>query len=321
MTKRERVIAAIEQREADGIPSCFSLHFLDDKKRGDACVKAHLDFFRDTDTDICKIMNENLVPVFGAIHTPDDYERLIPVMTEKEPFVREQIELTKRILDGCEENVFTMGTLHGICASGIHPIEQAGVNYYAARQMQVDFLRWNEKKMMSAMERVTDVLCALAKEYVKAGVDSIYYAALGGENSFFTDEEFARWIKPFDLQIMKAIKDAGGYCFLHICKDGLNMERYRDYASYADVINWGVYEAPFGLKEGRDLFAGKTIMGGLANHQGPLVNGSDEEIKAEVCRVVESFGRKGLILGADCTMFTDQDLSRVRAAARAARCC
>ncbi|MCI8660442.1 MAG: uroporphyrinogen III decarboxylase [Lachnospiraceae bacterium] len=321
MTKRERVIAAIEQREVDGIPSCFSLHFPNDKKKGEACVKAHLDFFQDTDTDICKIMNENLVPVFGTIHTPDDYDRLIPVMTKEAPFVREQIELTKRILAGCKEEVFTMGTLHGICASGIHPIEQAGVNYYAARQMQVDFFRWNERKMRSAMERITDVLCALAEEYVKAGVDSIYYAALGGENGFFTDEEFAKWMKPFDLRIMKAIKDGGGYCFLHICKDGLNMERYRDYAPYADVVNWGVYEAPFELDRGRDLFSGKTIMGGLANHQGPLVNGRDEEIQAEVHKIVERFGRKGLILGADCTLSTDQDLSRVRAAAKAARCC
>ncbi len=159
MTKKERVIAAIEQREIDGVPSSFSLHFPADKKQGEACVKAHLDFFRDTDADICKIMNENLVPVFGTIHTPDDYDRLIPVMTMEDEFMKKQMELTRQILAGCDKDVFTMGTLHGICASGIHPIEQAGINYYAARQMQVDFLRWDEKKMLSAMQRITDVLC------------------------------------------------------------------------------------------------------------------------------------------------------------------
>ena len=124
MTKKERVIAAIEQREIDGVPSSFSLHFPADKKQGEACVKAHLDFFRDTDADICKIMNENLVPVFGTIHTPDDYDRLIPVMTMEDEFMKKQMELTRQILAGCDKDVFTMGTLHGICASGIHPIEQ-----------------------------------------------------------------------------------------------------------------------------------------------------------------------------------------------------
>lgn len=44
MTKRERVIAAIQQKDIDGIPSGFSLHFPEDKKRGEASVKAHLDF-------------------------------------------------------------------------------------------------------------------------------------------------------------------------------------------------------------------------------------------------------------------------------------
>ena len=35
MTKKERVIAAIEQREIDGVPSSFSLHFPADKKQGE----------------------------------------------------------------------------------------------------------------------------------------------------------------------------------------------------------------------------------------------------------------------------------------------
>jgi len=74
-------------------------------------------------------------------------------------------------------------------------------------------------------------MCALVEGYKETGIDSIYYASLGAERSIFTDEEFDKWIKPFDLQIMKAIKDAGLYCFLHICKDDLNMDRYKkDYA-------------------------------------------------------------------------------------------
>ncbi len=33
MTKKERVIAAIEQREIDGVPSSFSLHFRQTRSR------------------------------------------------------------------------------------------------------------------------------------------------------------------------------------------------------------------------------------------------------------------------------------------------
>lgn len=102
--------------EIDGVPSSFSLHFPADKKQGEACVKAHLDFFRDTDADICKIMNENLVPVFGTIHTPDDYDRLIPVMTMEDEFMKKQMELTRQILAGCDKVylpwVLSMASVH-----------------------------------------------------------------------------------------------------------------------------------------------------------------------------------------------------------------
>ena len=52
MTKYERVVAAIEGREVDMIPCSFSLHFPHDSAFGEASVKAHLDFFKKTDTDI-----------------------------------------------------------------------------------------------------------------------------------------------------------------------------------------------------------------------------------------------------------------------------
>ena len=187
--------------------------------------------------------------------------------------------------------------------------------------MQVDFLRWDEKKMLDSMERIADGMCILAERYIKdAGVDSVYYAGLGAETRWYTDEEFAKWIKPFDLKIMKAIKDAGGYCFLHMCKSGLNMKRYdEDYAALADVVNWGVYEAPMTLADGKKQFPGKTILGGLENRSGVLVDGDEYDVRREVIKVVENFGREGFILGADCTLATEQDLKLVRAAVEQAR--
>ena len=159
----------------------------------------------------------------------------------------------------------------------------------------------------------------LARGYIEAGLDGVYYAALGGENRYFTDEEFAEWIEPLDKQIMTAVREAGGACVLHICKDGLNMQRYRSYADFCDVVNWGVYEAPMSLEEGRRLFPGKAVMGGLPNRHGVLVDGDAEAVRAAVQDVIRTWGRRGLILGADCTLATEQDLSLVRAAVQAAR--
>ena len=44
MNKRERVIAALENRETDFVPVGFWYHFPEDKQKGQDCIDAHIDF-------------------------------------------------------------------------------------------------------------------------------------------------------------------------------------------------------------------------------------------------------------------------------------
>ncbi len=321
MNKKERVIAAIRHEAVDYVPCGFSLHFPHDKAFGEAGVKAHLDFFKETDTDIIKIMNENLVPCMGQIKNASDYDRLVRGFSMKSDFMQAQVDFTKAILDKADSSAFSIGTLHGVTASSIHPLEKMGMSYDDTRVFLVELLRENPAAMQSAMQRITDVMSELARTYVELGVDGVYYAALGAEKRYFTDEEFEKWIAPMDKQIMTAVKEAGGYVFLHMCKDKLNMERYASYADLCDVANWGVYAAPYSLEEGRKLFKGKTIMGGLPDRHGVLVDGTDKEIEDAVKEVITSFGKTGLILGADCTLATEQDMHKLHTAIAACRSC
>lgn len=319
MNKKERVLAAIRQKPVDYVPCGFSLHFPQSQSYDEEGVRAHLRFFEESDTDIIKIMNENLFPCFGAMTDADSYSALCKGFSIGSAFMQDQIAFTREILDRAEGDAFSVGTLHGITASAIHPLEKMGISYQEARERQVAYLRDNPHKMLSAMARITDTLSELAVKYVGAGLDGVYYAALGGEYRYFTDEEFHAWIEPFDKQVLSAIREAGGYVFLHICKDRLNMERYASYAEYADVVNWGVHAAPFSLEDGRRLFKGKTVMGGLPDRHGVLVDGSEEEIAAAVEGIIGSYGRTGLIVGADCTLATEQDMAKLSAAVRACR--
>lgn len=315
MTKRERVMAAIRREAVDVVPTCFSLHF--NEKTGSEAVKAHLDFFKETDTDIIKMMNENLVPDVGEIRKPEDWNK-IPTYSMKDAFMQSQMDMVKRILEKADPDAFSIGTLHGICASAIHPIE-ARYGYENVRELFCTHMRENKAPVLDAFKRITDGMCQLAMAYKELGLDGIYYAALGGEKHYFTDEEFAQAIEPFDKQILKVSKDEGNVNILHMCKNNLNMDRYASYADLADVVNWGVYETDFTLEEGRKLFPGKTIMGGLANRSGVMVEGTIEELKAEAKRVVQEFGKEGFILGADCTLPTEIAYDRIRAITEAMR--
>ena len=98
MKKRERVFAAMKHEPVDRIPCYFTTHFIQ------------------------KIMNENLVPNMGSIKTPEDW-KCIRTITLKDKFMEDEIELVKRVLDRCDRDAFNIGTLHGIVASTIHPIE------------------------------------------------------------------------------------------------------------------------------------------------------------------------------------------------------
>ncbi|HBN96656.1 MAG TPA: uroporphyrinogen III decarboxylase [Firmicutes bacterium] len=315
MNRKERVIAAIQKKPVDRVPASFSLHFPADIQKGQAAVDAHISFLNETGCDILKIMNENLVPPIGEMNGPEDWDQ-VPAHTKSSPFIQEQLELTKRTLEAAKENVFSLATIHGICASTIHPIEPR-YGYVPVREMLCEHLRANPAPVLAAMARIADVLCELVRESAALGVDGIYYAALGAEHHFFTDEEFATWIEPYDLRILKAAKEAGLYNFLHICKENLNVQRYANYGELVDVVNWGVYETDFSLDEGRKLFPNATIMGGLANRSGVLVDGSHEEIRDAVRKIIKDFGTTGFILGADCTLPTEIPYDRIKAAVEA----
>lgn len=317
MNKRERVLAAIRKEPVDHVPTGFSLHFPEECKTGEKAVEAHLQFFRETDTDIIKMMNEHLVPDVGDILRPKDWDK-IPSYSLNDGFMQAQLDMVKRILDQADGDAFSLGTLHGICASAIHPIE-ARYGYERVREMFCAHLREDKKPVLEAWKRITDGMCQLACAYHDIGVDGIYYAALGAEKRYFTDDEFAESIALFDQEILTVSKEAGMVNFLHMCKDGLAMNRYASYADLADVVNWGVYETDFSLEEGRKLFPGKTIMGGLQNRKGVMVDGTLEELKEAAKEVIRSFGKEGFILGADCTLPTEIPYERIRAVVDAAR--
>lgn len=324
MTNKERVIAALRGEEPDGIPSLFSIHFLDPETKarllGEDSINAHLKFFQESDGDFAKIMYEYRAPGTEIIRTPEEYNRLVG---RDLSYMDKQLAFCKALAEKTDPDLFLTGTLYGVWSSCYIPFIEMGKKYSTeeGQMLMATFLRWNEKPMLEAMQRITDGLCKLAADYIKeAKLDCVYYAATQGSRRWLTDEESLKWVKPFDLQVMKAIKDAGGYCILHICQSDVGMDRFdEDYAALADGINWGVYDVPMSLEDGKAHFKGKTVIGGLANRKGSLVDGPEEAVRSEVRSIVEKVGRKGFILGADCTLASEQDLDLMRAAIYEAR--
>lgn len=318
MTKTQLVENTFNGVLGDIIPSAFSLHFPENMKYGDAAVKAHLDFFKATDTDIIKIMNENAFPSCPGIYAPEDFKRFY-VQHKGSKFIQDEVDLVKAVLDKADPEAYPICTIQGAVASLGHAMRPQYQALSDLRALQCKFYREKPEYIKDALKKVTESLITLVEEVTKAGCKGIFYAVLGGESNGWTDEEFEDIQAPFDKAVMKAAQECGSKVILHLCKKDLVINRFDSYAPYCEAVNWGVYENNISLEEGMTHFPGKVILGGLEHRSGLIVDGSIDEIQNEVHRLRKEMSGKPFILGADCTLATDQDRNKIKAAVEAAR--
>ena len=315
MNSRERVLNAVAGKPVDRTPVGFWFHFPPECHNGKAAVDAHVRFWKESNTDILKIMTENLVPNDISIRRPSDWKQLKP-FHRNSPFIVRQIDIVKRVLEQTGGEPAVLTTVHGIVASMWHAYT-GPADYEERRGELAACLREDRDAFLYGMDVVCEAVCLLTEEMLGCGIDGIYYAALGGEASLFTEEEFSRFIAPRDLQILETAKNRTGFNVLHLCKDHLNLKRYTSYP--CDVVNWGIYEDNPSLEEGKRLFPGKVILGGLDDRAGVLVDGPDSAIEEKVFSLLHEMKGTPFILGADCTLPTELPISHIRTAVEACR--
>ena len=147
----------------------------------------------------------------------------------------------------------------------------------------------------------------------EAGVDGIYLSVQNLQDSRLSRIEYDHVIRPGELHVLNRAISAGGTNILHICGyEGAtnDISYYTDYP--ADVINWAVELEGVSLSEGRQLFGGKTVLGGFRNTENDLLyRGSKEAIQDKVKQLLEEAGRQGVVIGADCTVPSDIASERI----------
>lgn len=299
MSRRERVLSVLKGLPVDRQPVGFWMHFPESSFFGQASVNAHLDFFEESRTDMCKVMTEWLYPCDHNINDAKDWN-LLPSYGEDADFIQKQAGIVRAIVSKVKD-ASILGTVHGVVASASHTL--LGIQRYDSigRHALVYHLRTDPEAVGKAFRRVADTLCGMVRAQVKAGADGIYYAALGGETDVFSDEEHAEFIAPCDKKVIEAAYDAGAkYVVLHMCKPKVNLRRFVSY--HCDVVNWGIEESGMSLNDGLDLFPGKTILGGFNNRHGSIISGDHNAIRKDVASIINGFKGDKLILGSDCTL-------------------
>ncbi|MBR6136316.1 MAG: hypothetical protein IKQ22_07545 [Clostridia bacterium] len=315
MDKRTRVLNAMDKLPVDHVPVGFWFHFDGEETKGEECVQAHLRYYRETDLDFLKIMNDGYssYPLPDTMKTAKDLWDLKP-LGKDHPWIKDQVWRAKRIVEeiGQERCVF-----YNVFA----PF--SFIRNGKRNALIMDFLREDKLAVMHAIDIVAEDAALLSQLLIQeAGCDGIYYCVQGGEKDRFTIEEYKEIVAPSDLYVLEHANRYSDYNIMHCCgwagaKN--NIELWQDYP--VKCVNWAVFVEELPLPEGRAFFGDKAILGGfetlhldasLGKYKGIMYSGQKKEIEDFTRDTILTFGKRGLLLGGDCTIATWLDHERIK---------
>ena len=320
MNKRERVWAALHNQETDYVPGCFWRHYSPELDRGEDIVEAHLKFYRDTDVDFLKISSDGY---FGwpakALHNLQAPSQLYGLehINPEEPFIKEQVERAKEIVKRVDGECITMYTL--FCPMAIFRLQ-------VGWDKMMECIRKEPEAVLHACNVIADDEIRLIDALIhEAGVDGIFYSVQNAEITRFSLEEYKNWVEPSDRKVLDFINSVSECSILHCCgwdadEAGTcnHLESWQDYPSAA--VSWASYVDMKDVNEIRAFFNGRPAFGGFDNRTcGILYRGTKEGVQTEAKRLIAQGGKKGFILGPDCSLPNDINPERIRWVIEASR--
>lgn len=317
MNKIERMRAVFANETPDYTPAGFWFHYSADLD-AEQTAQAHLRLYHDLDGDIIKIMDDtfgHMMTEGTVIRRPSDWRNIR--LPGRDCFQYRKMEaVIRRIAAEVGGEVMIFPTLWS-------PFKIASFTYCFAGSDDATFMKHcaeDPESVLVGVGKIADALTDWVAGFMEAGASGFYYSGQFSEPQRFDEQTWRKLVMPSDLQVLGEVKRLGGYNILHICGEAehgfrSSPRRYADYPG--DLFNWDTHRTGLTLQEGRRIF-GKPILGGMDNH-GLLIEGSPEEIAAGAREVIASVGRRGFMLGADCTVPADIGIDKLRAAVNAAR--
>ncbi|WP_270320819.1 uroporphyrinogen decarboxylase family protein [Streptococcus infantarius] len=322
-TKREWVLKAFKNETVDKVPVGFWYHFTTDEERSDGFnpeifnknIAGHKKFVADVNPDFVKIMSDGFFTypneqIREGITSIKELEGITSI-GENHPWIEKQIELAKKIRDDFPEDIASFYNIFAPATYLKWHLAGKGGN---GDTIIENFIKEDAELTKQVLDVIAFDIGVLTKRLIEeAGVDGIYLSVQNLQDSRLSHGEYDHVIKPSELHILHRAISAGGTNILYICGyEGAtnDISYYTDYP--ADVINWAIELEGVSLAKGRQLFGGKTVLGGFNNTEsGLLYKGSKEAIQARVRELLNETGHQGVVIGADCTVPSDIASERI----------
>ncbi len=323
MDKRTRVLAAMNGEKVDHVPVGFWFHFAGKEAEGDACVQAHLKYYRETDLDFVKIMCDGYFSFpLPQIRCAVDWKGVEP-LAKDHPFIREQVERARAIVKEIGKERCVFYNVFAPFSSLRFGAEAIGLDDAAV----MAHVREDRAAVMHALDAIAWSNALLTELLItEAGCDGVYYCVQSGEYDRFAPQEYEAVAAPGDLYVLEHANRFSDNNIIHMCGWAGSRNRLELWRNYpAKVINWAVHVEGMDLEEGRAYFGNRTSLGGFETHwdgtvrEGIIYNGTKQELQEYTRELILDHGKRGLMLGGDCTIDAGIDRERIRWIVEAAR--
>jgi uroporphyrinogen decarboxylase len=320
MTHVERVRAVLAGKEPDRVPISMWRHFFGSETRPDTLAEAMLAFEQRFDWDFMKVNPRASYHVEGwgvktrydgdahpvvietPIKSPDDWLRL-EVLPLDRGVLKEHLDSLKLVADGLGGRVPFIMTV-------FTPLAIAG-RMTATEDMFVQHLREHTDKVEYALDVITETFTKFSVASMERGAWGLFYATTAFATSDrLTPEEYAKWGRPWDLELLNALPPAQ-FHLLHVCRERNFLPQMMDYPVHA--FNWDARgEGNLSLSEARAWGGGKIVVGGIP-HTAHLSEASPERLAGETSGIRIAMGKKGWMFGSGCTFPPETPESSLKA--------
>jgi len=329
MNKLERVRAALRGEEVDRVPISFWGHSYFKEWTAEGLAEAMLENYHAGDWDFMKVNPRASYHVedWGArferpsdpehsppytsvpVRYPEDWRRLRALEPDR-GVLGEHLKALRLIRDGLKGEAYFIMTIFSplsiakyLAGNQPGPVRESMARYRAALE--------------AALDLISRVFAEYAQACLEAGAGGIFFATTGwASRGELGEDDYRRFGIPYDLRVVEAAAGKAPFNVLHNCGDNIYFDLAAEYP--VEAVSWAAtLPGNPSLEEGKRRTP-KAVIGGLSEKTA-LVDGSPEEVAAEVTRALEQTGGRRLLLGPGCSISPRTPKANLEAAAAAVR--
>jgi uroporphyrinogen decarboxylase len=321
-SKRERLEKCLAGKKPDRTPVALWRHFPVDDQTPEGLAAATLDFQRMYDFDFIKVTpaSSYCLKDWGVqdewqgategtrvytrriIQAPEDWMRL-SILDPLNGQLGEQLVCLRLLVEECSTGSDPVPVLQTIFS----PLAQA--KNLAGADLLLVHLRQFPEAVQAGLKVIAESTLRFMELVRSIGVDGIFYAVQQASYSLLSEEEYERYGRPFDLQVLEPARDFW-LNMVHLHGNAVMFQKFIDYP--VQIINWHDRDTYPSLAEAQSIFP-RLLCGGLQREK-TMVLGNPVQVTAEARDAFQATQGQRFILGTGCVLPTIAPRANILAA-------